>query len=43
MAIAVRRGGRIERAILVGSRQSGTTLDGDVLRGLAALFAETAA
>ena len=43
IAIAVRRGGRIERAILVGSRRSGTALDGDVLRGLAALFAETAA
>lgn len=41
MAIAVRRRDRIERAILTGSRRTGTTLDGDSLRGLAALFAET--
>ena len=43
MAIPVRRRGRIERAILVGSRRSGKTLDADVLRGIAALFAEAAA
>jgi hypothetical protein len=42
IAIAVRRRGRIECAILIGSRRSGsTTLDGDEVRGLAAVFAET--
>ncbi len=44
LAIAVRRRGRIERAILIGSRRSGTTtLDGDEVRGLTAVFAATAA
>jgi hypothetical protein len=43
MAISVRRAGRIERAILIGSRRSGTALDGDEMRGLAAVFAEPAA
>jgi hypothetical protein len=44
LAISVRRRGRIERAILIGSRRSGTTtLDGDEVRGLAAVFAESAA
>jgi hypothetical protein len=43
-AIAVRRRDRIERAILIGSRRGGTTtFDGDGVRGLAAVFAETAA
>jgi hypothetical protein len=44
IAIAVRRRGRIERAILIGSRRSETTtLDGDEVRALTAVFAETAA
>jgi hypothetical protein len=43
MAIAVRRRGRIERAILIGSRRSGASLDGDEVRGLAAVFAGAAA
>jgi hypothetical protein len=43
-AISIRRRGHIERAILIGSRRNGTTtLDGDEVRGLAAVFAQTAA
>jgi len=44
LAISIRRRGHIERAILIGSRRNGTTtLDGDEVRGLAAVFAQTAA